>query len=376
MTLGINGWRIHGQRTGVGRYLLNIVRHWDTELVRGRFGRIVFYSPRQVDRAEVPLPANLRERVAGPDCRMLLWENLRFGPLASEDVLFCPSFSRPLVARGRTVVVTFEATLKLYPEYFPRTSWYKSPRAYLTLYEWSARNATLVITGSEQAKRDIVQAYGVPAEKIRVVPLAPLESFQPMPGDPRLPAIRQRYLGADSPFFLFVGKMTPRRNVPRLMEAFALLKRRDSLPHKLLVVGKHMTGFPIHEHARQLGIAGDFAHAEYVSDGDLALLYNAASVFVLPYSYEALSLTAMEAQAAGLPVITMDTPGLREVTGGIAIYIGSVEAEEIAAAMRTMAGDESLRQDLSSRGRTFAAQFSWRRSADETLSVLEEAGRM
>src|SRR6185436_20627473 len=124
------------------------------------------------------------------------------------------------------------------------------------------------------------------------------------------------------PFFLFVGKLTPRRNVPKLMEALAVFKRRTQQPHKLMVVGLNTTGIDIAGRARELGIEKDFVYTGYVPDEDLILLYNAAHAFVLPYSYEAgASLTALEAQAAGLPVITVDTPGLRETTGNEALYM-------------------------------------------------------
>ncbi|MEP7131768.1 MAG: glycosyltransferase family 1 protein, partial [Acidobacteriota bacterium] len=322
MKIGINGWRIHGRRTGVGRYLYNVIRYWDRELVGNRFEEINFYSPKPVDRRDISLPENIREKVLGPEAPMLVWENLRFGPGAADDVLFCPSFSRPLVARGRTVVTIFEATLKLHPEQFPRSHWYTVPEAYLKLYEWSGRHATLVLAGNEAAANDLVTGFGFDRRKIRVVPLAPPEEFRPMKEDPRLPDIRRRYVGEDVPFFLFVGKMTPRRNVPMLMKAFAALKRRrPKLPHRLLVVGLNTVHHDLGALSRELGLGNDFTHHEYVPDGDLLLLYNAAEAFVLPYSYEAVSLTTMEAQATGTPVITADTPGMREGTGGKAILL-------------------------------------------------------
>ena len=124
MKLGVNGWRATGSRTGVARYLLNIIRHWDATVVGGRFDEITLYTPRPLDPATDPLPSNLRQRVLSSSAPMLLWENTRFGPQAADDVLFCPSFSRPLIARGTCVVTIYEATLKLYPQFFPPAYWY------------------------------------------------------------------------------------------------------------------------------------------------------------------------------------------------------------------------------------------------------------
>jgi glycosyltransferase involved in cell wall biosynthesis len=125
-----------------------------------------------------------------------------------------------------------------------------------------------------------------------------------------------------------------------------------------------------------LGIEKDFVYTGYVPDEDLILLYNAAHAFVLPYSYEAgASLTALEAQAAGLPVITVDTPGLRETTGNEALYMAEAEVPDMVEAMTRAAQDPEFRRGLSEGGLRFARQFSWRRTAAETLAVLEEAAR-
>ncbi|MEP6917966.1 MAG: glycosyltransferase, partial [Acidobacteriota bacterium] len=173
MRLGINGWRIHGQRTGIGRYLLNIVKHWTPDGPVCRFKTVTFYTPRPVDRREIPLPPGMRTRILTPAAPLLLWENARLGPAAGDDVLFCPSYTRPIVARGRTVVTTHDAVLPLYPELFPRTARYLHD----PLYAWSARHATLVITDSEAARQDISRVYRVPLARIRVVYLAPADCF-------------------------------------------------------------------------------------------------------------------------------------------------------------------------------------------------------
>jgi glycosyltransferase involved in cell wall biosynthesis len=273
------------------------------------------------------------------------------------------------------VVTIFEATLKLYPEQFPAQRGHLSPGFYLNLYQWSGAHATLVLTSTHAAKMDLIRAYRIPEEKIRVVYLAAPDDFVPSGTAAEHSAIRRKYLGADKPFFLYVGKMTPRRNVPMLMQAFRELKRDSRIPHKLLVIGKNITEIDIQSLARELEITQDFAHVEYIPDDDLLLLYNAAHVFVLPYSYEAVSLPVIEAQRTGLPVITMDAPGLREVSGDAAVYLRQAEVADIREAMRSLATDAGLHRDLSARGLEFSQRFSWRRTAAETLAVLEEAAR-
>jgi glycosyltransferase involved in cell wall biosynthesis len=360
----------------VGRYVLNTVRCWTEAFTRGTFDQFRFYSHLPLDRTEIPLPGHIEHHRLGPAMRMLFWENLRLGPGVTDDVLFCPSFSRPRVTRAKTVVTVYEATLALYPQYFPRNHFFARPEVYIPIYRWSARNATLVLTTTQAAKNDIMTAFGVPEERIRMAPLAPAPEFVPIRDAAALRSIREKYFGADVPYFLFVGKLTPRRNVPMLMEAFARIKDKHRLPHKLLVAGINTTGIDLAAHAKALGITDHFLHTGYVPNEDLLLLYNASDCFVLPYSYEALSLTTMEAQAVGVPVITTDVPGLRETTGGHALLLPAAEVEPLAEAMLRIAEDRALHRELSAVGPEFMKQFTWERTARATLDTLWEAANL
>jgi glycosyltransferase involved in cell wall biosynthesis len=366
-TLGVNGWRLLGRRTGVGRYLLNVLRYWDDAAVAARFRRVVVYTPRPLGPERAELPPNLECRVLTPEARMLVWENAVFGPRVTDDVVLHPSFSRPLIARGRTVVVTHEASHKLYPQFFPRRHWYSMPSLYLGLYGWSARRADLVLSDNDSARSDVIRAYGVDPRRICAIPLAPTEAFQPgAPADAA--AVRRKYCGADVPYFLHVGKLSPYRNVPALMEAFSRLKQRSDVPHALVVVGKNELGVGLQDMAAGLGIARHFVYLDYVSDAELVSLFQAATAFVMPYQYNTVSLPTLEAQACGIPVIA--TESLREMTGGHAILCGQPDAASLADALATVVRDDALRQKLSDEGRAFAQQFSWRRTSHATLDAL------
>lgn len=371
MKLGVNGWRIHGQRTGVGRYLLNVVKNWTPEMVAGRFDEINFYTPKPIDRKELSLPENLRERLLPSDRPMLVWENTRMAPVADDDVIFCPSYTRPLLARAKTVVVTHDATQKMHPQFFPKSARF----FYSPLYGWSARNATLVITTTEAARQDIARVWNVPLPKIRVVRLAPAEVFQPLPGDPRVDAMREQHTGG-TPFFLFVGKMSGRRNLPCLLEAFAEFKRRTKWPHKLVIVGPDTATLNITALGKVLGISEHLVRLQYVTDEDLNLLYNAAETFVMPSTYETLSFPVMESQAIGTPVICIDTPGARENTGAAALLIPKLQVSYLVEAMERLAGDAALRREVGEKGLANAQRFSWQRCSRETLAVLEEAAHL
>lgn len=367
MKLGVHGWRLTGPATGVRRYLYNVVRHWDPDRVAGRFDRITVYLPSPLPD-DLRLPEGMRTRVIGPALRMLPWENLRLGPVADDDVLFCPSFSRPLVTRGRTVVTMHEAAHFHAPGMFGRRS-----GLYNRLYAWSARHATLVIADNEAAGRDVARFCGVPDARVRAVPMAPAETFRRTADPAAAAAAAGRWLGAPGPYFLFVGKFSGRRDVPLLLDAFARFRRATGLPHRLALVGLNPHGLEVPARARALGIEDVVRTPGFVPDADLALLYGGATAFVSPSPHETVSLPVLEALAAGAPVLCADTDGMRETTGGAALHVAPMTADPLAGALGRIAEDAGLRDDLARRGRAHVAAFTWRRTAAETLDVLAEA---
>jgi len=370
MKLGINGWRIHGQRAGVGRYLLNIVRHWTEDAVSDSgFARTTFYVPRPLDRHDVALPGHIDVRVLASNLPMLVWENLRLPPASRDDVLFCPSYTRPLVARGATVVTTHDAVQMIHPELFPA-----SVRLFYNhWYGWSARHARLVVTDSEAARQDIAACWHVPLARIRVVYLAPHESFRPCHDRALSDECRRRLVGSAAAFFLFVGKISGRRNLTCLLEAFSRFAKGTAHPHVLLLVGLNPHRVAVEALAVRLGVADRVRICGYVSDQELNVLYNQTEALVMPSVYETVSLPVMEAQAAGAPVVCIDTPGMREITGGAAAMVPKLEARALVDAMVQIVEDPACRRDLVARGLESSKRFSWRRCSQETLAVLREA---
>jgi glycosyltransferase involved in cell wall biosynthesis len=368
MTLGVSGWRIHGRRTGVGRYLLNIVRHWHQI---EPFTAVRFYSPKALDPKDVPLPSLIQQIVVPSSWPMLIWENLLLGPRAKEQVLFCPSYSRPLFTRSRTVVTSHDAVQQIYPELFPLSV----KLFYNHLYGWSARNATLVISDSEAGREDVIRYWRVPRERTRVVYLAPAD-FVHRTQKPEDLAEAKRIVGSDVPFFLFVGKISGRRNIPCMLEAFAHFKRETGQPHLLVLGGLNPHTLKLNELLAKLSISDSVRYCEYLPDREINLLYNATVALVMPSVYETVSLPVIEAQAAGAPVVCIGSNGMREVTGGAALFVDSLDVKLLAEAMERISGDAALREALSAKGIENVKRFSWERCAAETLAVLAEAASL
>jgi glycosyltransferase involved in cell wall biosynthesis len=365
MRLGISGWRARGDATGIPRYIYNVVSRWTPEVVAGRFDEITFYTAQPFDRTRMELPPGIHERVLASSARMLVWENTRLGPAVKDDVLFCPSFSRPLVVRAKTVVAIHDTIPHRHRELFRRTQPF-----YNRLYSWSARRASLVLTSTNAAARDIEFYCGAPASRIRVVPLAAADAFHPV-STAVSTEVRQRVLGSLDPYFMFVGKTSGRRRVPELIEAFARFKQATRSTHKLVLVGPKPT-FDLDEVVRRFG-AVDVHHLGFVPDDDVNALYGSTDGLVWPSFYEHVSLPIFEAQAAGAPVVCVDTPGSRETTGGSALFLQEPDAASMAQAMTTLAASEALRTELRQGGLDNSRQYSWERTARETLDVLSEA---
>ena len=302
---------------------------------------------------------------------MLPWENLRLGPSAKDDVVLYPSFSRPFVARRATVVTVHDATMRIVPEMFSR----RARLVYDPLYGWSARAATLVLTTSEAAKRDIVNGWDVEPEKIRVTPMAASKTFRPLSQGEDRERVRHGLIETDAPYFIFVGKISGRRNVHELMRAFAMFKLGGH-PHKLVVIGPSYAVEAVNALAAANGFSSDLITRSYVTDETLNRLYACADAFIMPAVYENGSLPVFEAQASGTPIISVRTDGTEEITGGAALLIPELEPKGLADAMTQVATDESLRENLARRGLENSHRYSWERCASETLAVCREAAEM
>ncbi len=337
------------------------------DVLAGRFSGVNLYTQSPLDNDALALPPSVRNVVLDSKLSLLPWDNLRLAPTARDSVVLYPSFSRPLVSRGATVVVTHDAHMMVVPEM--HTKWDR--QGYARLYEWSARKASLVITTSEATKRDIVRFWRVDPDKIRVTYMAASADFYPIDGLDR-EATRKEMFGETVPYFMFVGKISGRRNIPELLKALALFRERG---HKqnLLLVGPDYAIQRVRSLASALNVTAFIRTKSYVTDAELNRLYNCADAFVMPSTYENGSLPVFEAQATGTPVISVATEGTVEITGGAALLIPRLNVTELAAAMERIAEDHQLRVDLSGTSLKNSRRFSWKRCATETVVVCHEA---
>ena len=366
MKLGIDAQRLAGQRLGVGRYIEYMIRNWERMVSPADQVTVFVRDPRVA--ADPTLSGAFNVRCLRPRLTGMAWQTVVLGRQARHlDVLFCPSYSIPLGYRGRCVVAIHsmnEVRAGTHPW------WYRF--TYSQVYRWSARRAEAVIVPSEATKRDLHAFYGVAASRIEVAPQGAPDSFAPIADTGVLRATRERYLGADRPYVLFVGKLSQRRNIPILLEAFAVLKKREKIPHALLLFGPNHLGLPLEQMTAALGISEWVVQTDgKVADHrDLVPVYCAADLFVLPSSYEGFSMTLVEALACGKAAVTVNVPALREIADGCAILVERPTVESLSDGMWRVLRDPGLARELSVKALERSRRFRWDECARRTLEVL------
>ena len=370
MRFGINAQRLMGQPLGVGRYIEYLLKYWSKMLLPD--DRMSVYLRDQADVEGLMLPAQAKFDLIKPRLTGLLWEQTVLPRRAKElDVLFGPSYTLPLAYRGRCVVATHSANEKQ-PGAHP---WWHA--AYSEFYRLSAMKAEAVIVPAEITKADVQKVYKIPAERIVVIPQGADDCFQPVHDEDRLRATRIRLLGEDQPYVLFVGKLSQRRNTAALMEAFARARKRAGLPHRLVLFGPNIKGWPLRKIAEGLGISDLVIQTDgkIANHQELVPIYNAADVFVHPSLYEGWSMTTVEALACGTAVIAANRGGLGELAAGAALTVDDPTADNLSEAIEQVLTNRSLREDLQDRARQRGKQFSWSDISRQTLEVIRNVAQ-
>jgi len=267
------------------------------------------------------------------------------------------------VAPCPVITTIHDISFRRHPEWFPP----KHRLLLNLLIPLAARNAAHVITGSEYTRADLIDAYGLPPEKVTVTPYAADPIYRPLDRAAAKRAVAERF-GLRGPFVMALGVLQPRKNLPRLIRAFGRVARE--VPHALALVGKPGWAHEeLHRAATASGLGSRLKFTGYVPDADLPVLYNAAELFVYPSLLEGFGFCALEAMACGTPVVTSNVTSLPEVVGDAAITVEPTDVEALAEAIRRVLVDEMLWERLRSAGLERARLFSWERTAEQTLAV-------
>ena len=247
------------------------------------------------------------------------------------------------------------------------------------------RNATVIVAISESTSRDVQRILGVPAERIVVTPLAADRKFFRMDRTPDL-ARQKLQLPQGRPVVLYVGGIDPRKNIAFMLLVFKELLQVPLPGRPLLVMAGNIATdreYPrLQKELQTLGLKDDVLLTGYVDDDVLLSLYTAASVFFFPSLYEGFGLPALEAMAAGLPVVSSNTSSMPEVIGEAGMLFSPTDERAALEGLRQVLERGETSVALAEKGREQAARFTWDRTAQETVkayrmcaSLLGRGGR-
>ena len=293
------------------------------------------------------------------------------------DLLHSPDHVPSGAGRARSVVTVHDLSFLLYPDTHSADS-----RRYYAQVAWTVERADRIIAVSEATKRDLVREVGADPARIRVVyeaatfdadrhrtsPL-PRSAVERGPGDevPEPAPFAQ-------PYVLSVqAAIEPRKNIPRLIEAFAQARRAHP-EMRLVVAGGPGADAPVVRAAvTRHDLAGVVDFPGVLPESLLQAGYRGALALAYPSLYEGFGLPLLEAMSVGTPVIASQVSSLPEVAGDAALLVDPFDVDALAGALEQVAGDEALRADLAARGYRRVRRFSWERAAQETLAVYREA---
>jgi glycosyltransferase involved in cell wall biosynthesis len=357
MRIGIDARELCGHATGAGRYLSGLLREWSADESTRRH-EFVLYAPESLDAAldSRRFATRLIAGAAGT-----WWEQVRVPGVASHDhldVFFAPAYTAPLGLRVPTVVAIHDLSFVAHPEWFGTREGVR--RRLLT--RQSAKRAHTIITISEFSRRELIESLSVPDERVHVIPPGVSSSVC----DPA-PAREERVL--------FVGSIFNRRHVPDLVRSFGILARRRPQA-SLDLVGDNRT-YPHEDILRTIrseGLDGRVCWHRYVPDDRLRDLYARARAFAFLSEYEGLGLTPLEALAAGVPPLLLDTAVARESCGDAALYVSPGDLPATALALEHILADEATRSRLIKAAPAALSKYSWPRAARETLALIERSG--
>ncbi|MEO5961011.1 MAG: glycosyltransferase family 1 protein [Opitutaceae bacterium] len=376
MRIGLSTSVIQRGHSGVGQYVLALVRALQTTAARHEFFLFVLEEDLplfEFARATMQIvPVDERFR---PPAKNIFWHQQALPGLARNlqlDVLHVPSYRRLLWRRPCALVATIH---DLAPFRVPKKyDWLRMLYGRVAVRQLARRQDEIVAV-SHTTARDIERYFRLPSHRVTVVHNGLDHSrFTPEGRHEASQFVAARH-GLRPPFFLYIARLEhPAKNHVRLISAFNRFKTESPSPWQLVLGGRDWDGAAtIHEHVRQSPFAADIHSLGFVPQAELPAWYRAATVFVYPTLFEGFGLPPLEAMACGCPVLASTDSAVDEVCGDAAARANPESVDDLTRQLTRLAKDEGLRQDLRIRGLARARQFDWSMTAAATLAIYTRA---
>lgn len=366
------------QKAGVGYYTYNLLRAIALLPRNDHTYTLYLRHPLRQDSGQAWAESNPSESHLKLVSKILrfpyLWTQVRLPLelwLSPQDAYFFPSPALPLLYQpAKSVITVHDVAFLFFPDCF-------SPmlRGWLRIATMRGTSkAKKIIAVSESTRQDLITYYGIAAEKIVVVHHGVHEMFRPL--QTQIEAVKTTYR-IEGPYILCIGTLQKRKNIPRLLHSFSILKHQHNIPHKLVLVGQRCPDLPENEifsTMKQLSLQENVVWTGYVAEQELPALLNGAELFVFPSLYEGFGMPVLEAMACGVPVACSNTSSLPEVAGEAGVMFDPYDIDSMTATIYRALTDEELRRHFKQQGLQRAKGFSWKQCAQKTLDVLEEVG--
>lgn len=351
------------KKTGIGYYTLNLVNNLsaiDKDNHYILYSKIGFFN-RKKQLLDSP-GANFRHLVN--HCNI----NPRF-LLNNVDIFHTSSYDIQKPKGAKLVVVVHDVIHKAYPQGHSA----ETVKLIDKLLGKILQDTNWVIAPTENTKQDFLSFYKFPIDKISVIyPGIEEYFFQNINNNNDHCELLKRY-NINRPFILFVGTLEPRKNVTGLIKAFEILKKDKKIIHQLVISG--MRGWLFKEvfyTIKEIGLEKEIIFTDYLNREEVRFLLSCADVFVYPSFYEGVGFPVLEAFASKTPVVTSNNSSLKEIALDCALLVDPKDSVDIAEAVFRLISDEELRKELKEKGLNKARQFSWRKTAQETLEVFNK----
>ncbi len=370
MQIGIDARLPYYQHGGISQYTLHLIKALG-ELPSSDSFKI--FSSRKDENDYIPEGKdNFYSSKVWTPCHHRL-ERWTFGLeilLRQLDLFHSPDFIPPKAGAMKRVITVHDLNFLLFPEFVDA----ESHRYYTKQINAAVIEADHIIADSHHTRQDIISILNVPAQKVTTIHLAANPMFS-MPVAKEEIESTLKQLGLPTGFILYVGTLSPRKNVVALLKSYYRLLGETNIDVPLVLIGrKGFQNQEIFSTIENLKLSSHVRHFEELTNRTLARLYRAAGVFVLPSFYEGFGLPPLEAMHSGCPVIVSNCSSLPEVVGSAGLLIDAEDVDGWTQAIQKVLSDQDEREVLSKAGIKQAKKFSWHVTAKETVKIYHSLG--
>ncbi|SKA76588.1 Glycosyltransferase involved in cell wall bisynthesis [Caloramator quimbayensis] len=375
MKIGMELQPIFKDKTGIGWYTYNIIK----EVIKlDKDNEFIGYGFNFAGRNNI-LP-NIKDLNIEYDiCKVIpyglysrLWDYI---PIKynnffrnKADIYHFFNFIVPPNIGGIVIVTVYDVVYKRFPETMTKANFNRLEKN----LQRSVDRADIIITISENSKKEIIEYLNVAEDKIRIIPIGiEIEKYRKKYSENEMIKVRKKY-NIPNEYILYLGTLEPRKNIETIIDSYALYKKNGG-NLKLVIAGKKGWMYDsILNRVKQYSLGDEVIFTGYVDEDDKACIYKMSSLFLFPSFYEGFGIPVIEAMAAGTPVITSNTSSLPEAAGDAAIFVNPKDINAIADSMLKIANNDYYKKELIIKGLKQSEKFSWEKSAEKLINIYNE----